>query len=178
MSHIDLTVPFHTRIDVEEEGPRIESGTVTVDPRSDGPPLHRHVDQDERWVVVGGALSARIDTRRCVLQAGETLVIPRGTPHTYWNAHDAPCVFQYELTPGHRFTAMMRTFEGLAADGRLRGTQDPRSVLHMAQVFQLFRDHVEAVMPPPWLLRAFAAIGRALGVVRPFPPADAAPRGR
>jgi len=173
MSRINLTVPFHTRIDVESEDQHLEAGTVMVDPQSEGPPLHRHVDQDERWFVVRGALSTRIGPLTSVLHEGETIEVPRGTPHTYWNAGAEECVFRYELTPGHRFTAMMRTFESLAADGRLRGTKDPRSILHMAQVFQLFRDHVEAVSPPPLVMRAAAGLGRVLGIVRPFPPADA-----
>ena len=173
MTRIDLTIPFHTRIDVESEDRRLEAGVVAVDARSNGPPLHRHVDQDERSTVVRGVLSARIGSRRCALQAGEVIDVPRGTPHTYWNAGDEECVFRYDLTPGHRFTAMMRTFEALARDGRLRGTSDPRSIMHMAEVFHLFHDHVEAVSPPGWVMRAFAGPGRNLGIVRPFPPADA-----
>lgn len=173
MNHIDLSVPFHTRIDVKQEDAAREAGMVAVAARSEGPPLHRHVDQDERWTVLAGELSARIGGRRCTFAAGEVVEVPRGTPHTYWNAGAEECRFRYELTPGHRFTAMMRTFEALARDGRLRGTGDPRSILQSAEVFRLFHDHVEAVSPPQWVMRAFAWLGRGVGIVRPFPPADA-----
>lgn len=170
---IDLTVPFHTRIDVDCESRERESGLVAVDALSEGPPLHRHVDQDERWVVVSGVLTARVGDRTLTLHPGETIDVPRSAPHTYWNAGDAECVFRYELTPGHRFTAMMRTFERLAGEGRIRGTRDPRSIVHMAEVFRLFHDHVQSVKPPPFLMRATAFVGRLLRIIRPFSAADA-----
>lgn len=170
---IDLTVPFHTRIDVDCESRERESGLVAVDAKSAGPPLHRHMDQDERWVVVSGVLSARIGNRNLTLREGETIEVPRSTPHTYWNAGDVECAFRYELTPGHRFTAMMRTFERLAANGRIRGTGDPRSIMHMATVFRLFHDHVQSVSPPAFVMKAASFVGRTLGVVAPFDAADA-----
>lgn len=112
----------------------------------------------------------KIGGRTLKLSAGETTEVPRGTAHTYWNEGSEECEFRYELSPGHRFTAMMRTFEALAREGKLRGTKDVRSIMHMAQVFVLFDDHVRGVAPPQWVMRAVAAVGRAFGVVRPFAP--------
>ena len=167
---IDLTVPFHTRIRVERQDRDAEIGLVTVDAKSAGPPLHQHEGQDEHWTCVEGQLSLQCGKEKKTLSAGEVHIVPRGTPHTYWNDGAAPCVFRYELNPGSRFTSMMRTFAMLAREGRLRGTSDIRSIMHMAQVFIDFGDHVRAVAPPHRVMRAMAATGRTLGLVSRIEP--------
>ncbi len=169
-SEIDLTRPFHTRIRVESEDAAAEVGIVTVDAKSEGPPLHVHRGQDERWTVLTGRLSVRRSESIHHLDAGATFEVPRATAHTYWNEGETPCTFRYELTPGHRFTSMMRTFAGLAESGSLRGTRDLVSLMHMAQVFVDFDDHVHAVAPPQWVMRVIAGVGRSLGVVKRHAP--------
>jgi len=168
VTEIDLTVPFHNLIRVEKEEHEQEVGLVTIEPHQKGPPLHLHADQDERWTVITGRLAVRSGSNTLSLGASEVHCVPKGTPHTFWNDSDEPCTFRYELTPGSRFTSMMRTFAMLAKDGRIRSLTDLRSVMHMAQVFVEFGDHVQAVAPPHWVMRLMARAGRSLGVVRRF----------
>jgi uncharacterized cupin superfamily protein len=54
-----------------------------------GPPLHRHSREDEWFYVLGGQITAKINDRQIVLDAGGSAIAPRGTAHTYQNFGDA-----------------------------------------------------------------------------------------
>jgi mannose-6-phosphate isomerase-like protein (cupin superfamily) len=49
-------------------------------------PLHLHRNDDEAWYVLGGTLCVRVGTEVVEANAGSAVFVPRGTPHTYWNA--------------------------------------------------------------------------------------------
>lgn len=48
-------------------------------------PLHIHHEDDEAWYVLKGTLGFRIGDRTIEAKAGDAVVVPRGTAHTYWN---------------------------------------------------------------------------------------------
>jgi mannose-6-phosphate isomerase-like protein (cupin superfamily) len=48
-------------------------------------PLHVHHADDEAWYVLDGALVVRSGDRDLEVPAGGAAIVPRGTPHTYWN---------------------------------------------------------------------------------------------
>lgn len=60
---------------------RFEYDARTVTP---APEEHVHPDQEERLEVRSGVLRCRMAGLERVLHAGESLVIPPGTPHTVW----------------------------------------------------------------------------------------------
>lgn len=45
-------------------------------------PLHRHLDEDEAWYVLEGALGFRVGDGEVVAEAGGAVFVPGGTPHT------------------------------------------------------------------------------------------------
>jgi mannose-6-phosphate isomerase-like protein (cupin superfamily) len=47
---------------------------------------HLHRDEDEAWYVLEGRLGFRIGDDEVEAGTGEGVLVPRGTPHTYWNA--------------------------------------------------------------------------------------------
>ena len=49
-------------------------------------PLHLHRHDDEAWYVLEGALCVRRGYEEIEARAGSAVFVPRGTPHTYWNA--------------------------------------------------------------------------------------------
>ena len=55
------------------------------------PKDHAHRGQEERIEILEGSLRCRISGKEQVLQAGESIVIPPGTPHALWNAQAAGC---------------------------------------------------------------------------------------
>jgi mannose-6-phosphate isomerase-like protein (cupin superfamily) len=62
-------------------------------------PLHVHHEDDEAWYVVEGALVVRVDDQDVEVPAGGAVLVPRGTPHTYWNPHPAPTRYVLVMTP-------------------------------------------------------------------------------
>ena len=51
--------------------------------RGDSPPYHVHTTEDEIFHVVDGELVLLLEGRTARLAAGETLLAPKGVPHTY-----------------------------------------------------------------------------------------------
>ena len=48
-------------------------------------PWHVHHKDDEAWYVLEGSLCVQSGAERMELSAGAGVLVPRGTPHTYWN---------------------------------------------------------------------------------------------
>lgn len=49
-------------------------------------PLHLHRSDDEFWYVLEGVLGIRVGNDEFEARPGSAVLVPRGTPHTYWNA--------------------------------------------------------------------------------------------
>ena len=61
--------------------------------------LHLHRSDDEAWLVVEGKLGFRIDDQEREVAAGESILVSRGTPHSYWNAAPEPARYVLVMTP-------------------------------------------------------------------------------
>ena len=49
-------------------------------------PKHVHHKDDEAWYVLEGVLGVLVGDKEVEARAGAAVMVPRGTPHTYWNA--------------------------------------------------------------------------------------------
>jgi mannose-6-phosphate isomerase-like protein (cupin superfamily) len=61
--------------------------------------LHVHHSDDEAWYVLEGSLRVRVGERDVDVPAGGAVLVPRGTPHTYWNPGAAPTRYLLVMTP-------------------------------------------------------------------------------
>lgn len=61
--------------------------------------LHLHRSDDEAWYVLEGALGFRIGDEERIVRAGESVLVPRGSAHSYWNAQAAPTRYLLVMTP-------------------------------------------------------------------------------
>ena len=61
-------------------------------------PLHVHHADDEAWYVLEGSLRVRVGGRDVDVPAGGAVLVPRGTPHTYWNPGAAPTRYLLVMT--------------------------------------------------------------------------------
>jgi mannose-6-phosphate isomerase-like protein (cupin superfamily) len=52
-------------------------------------PVHVHHKDDEAWYVLEGRLGVQVGDQDVEADAGAAVFVPRGTPHTYWNAGDS-----------------------------------------------------------------------------------------
>jgi mannose-6-phosphate isomerase-like protein (cupin superfamily) len=89
-------------------------------------PLHVHHDDDEAWYVLEGALRVRVGDEDVLVAAGGAVLVPRGTPHTYWNPESPPT--RYVLVMTRRIDALIAALHAVAAPG-------PESIA------AIFRDH-------------------------------------
>jgi mannose-6-phosphate isomerase-like protein (cupin superfamily) len=74
--------------------------------------LHVHHADDEAWFVLEGRLGFRVGDEEKEVGAGESLLVTRGTPHSYWNAAPAPARYLLVMTPRiHRLIAALHAGE-------------------------------------------------------------------
>jgi quercetin dioxygenase-like cupin family protein len=74
---------LHTVRVRHEEGEDGISVMETLAAHGDSPPLHVHQTEDEIFHVLEGQLRVRAGDSELRLGAGETILAPKGVPHTY-----------------------------------------------------------------------------------------------
>ncbi|MCR2802795.1 cupin domain-containing protein [Paenibacillus soyae] len=62
-------------------------------------PLHRHNLDDEAWYILHGTLGFQIGDAIMEAISGEAVIVPKGTPHTYWNPNPAEARYLIFMTP-------------------------------------------------------------------------------
>lgn len=120
---------------------------------------HRHPGIVERFTVLEGELTVKLDGRVDVLRAGETAVAEPGVWHDWWNGAAVDVRVRVEVTPGERLMHMIETLFGLARLGHVdaKGLPDP---LQRALFAREFSDVIELRRPPPAVQRVlFGALG-------------------
>lgn len=70
-----------------------------VDPPRYIAPLHLHHSDDEAWYVLEGVLRVRKGDEVVEAGAGESVLVPRGVSHTYWNGSTEPLRYLLVMTP-------------------------------------------------------------------------------
>jgi len=58
---------------------------VELDPFAPGPPEHIHTGFDEFIEIENGELNLRMKGKEQVIKPGESVLIPKGAPHKFWN---------------------------------------------------------------------------------------------
>jgi mannose-6-phosphate isomerase-like protein (cupin superfamily) len=61
--------------------------------------LHLHRSDGEAWYVLSGRLGFRVGDEEREVGAGESILVERGTPHSYWNAVSTPTHYLLVMTP-------------------------------------------------------------------------------
>jgi len=72
----------------------------TIAPKTLAAPVHTHRNEDEYSYVVSGRMGALIGNEVIEAHPGQLVVKPRGIPHAFWNASDAPTVVLETISPG------------------------------------------------------------------------------
>lgn len=85
-------------------------------------PLHQH-PEDEAWYVLEGRLQVRAGEHAHEVPAGGAVIVPGGTPHTFWNPLPDPA--RYLLVMGPRTYALVRAIHAT----------DDRSPARMRQLY-------------------------------------------
>lgn len=120
---------------------------------------HLHPFSDEEFIVREGRLSLMVDGTWHELGPGESLVVPRGTPHLYRNGHEGATLFTATFRPGMQF---LRMFFSMASNTvRHPEWYDERGeppLLLQALTFHAYRGQGYGDGIPVWFQRLVFAI--------------------
>ncbi len=61
-------------------------------------PWHLHHNDDEAWYVLEGTLRVNVGRDVVEAHAGSGVLVPKGTPHTYWNPGPGPTRYLLIMT--------------------------------------------------------------------------------
>jgi quercetin dioxygenase-like cupin family protein len=135
-------------------------------------PIHIHPLSEERFMVTQGTLKLLLNGRESIHGAGELLVIPAGTPHTWWNIGDDELHFRLEFEPASNMEYLFESLCGLSQQG-LVNKNGQISPLAMAAGLNQFPDAMYIAGPPVWLQKAMfkvlAVVGRLAGYKAFYP---------
>lgn len=133
---------------------------------------HRHPALVERFTVLEGELTVKLDEQTRILHQGESAVIKPGVWHDWWNGSSRDTRVRVEITPGLRFAHMIETFFGLARLGYTDSKGMP-SPLQPALSAREFSDVIVFRSPPLAVQRAIfgllAPIARCHGYRATYP---------
>ena len=133
---------------------------------------HRHPVLVERFTVLEGELTVKLNGQTSILRQGEAAFIEVDVWHDWWNASRRDVRVRVEITPGLRFLHMIETFFGLARLGHMDRKGMP-SPLQLSLSAREFSDVMVFHSPPPVVQRAIfgslAPIAHSLGYRATYP---------
>ena len=119
---------------------------------------HVHPALTERFKVISGVLSTRIDGVEGRLEPGEEAVVAPGIAHDWWNAGSEEAHVLVEISPPDpRFEQAIATGFGLANTGRTDAKGRP-NLLQAALMAQEFADVIVFSKPPAWVQRVLFGV--------------------
>jgi quercetin dioxygenase-like cupin family protein len=123
---------------------------------------HVHPFQEERFQVLQGTVTFRIDGQEFQAEPGDTVLVAAGRKHQFWNASDQEVRFACEVRPALQFEQLIETMFSLARDGKTnrKGMPNP---LRLAVIARAHFDTVRLPFPPVAVQRLGLALGAPLG---------------
>jgi quercetin dioxygenase-like cupin family protein len=131
-------------------------------------PEHIHPCQEERFEVLSGEMTFRIDGGRpSTYGPGEAVTIPAGVRHALRNDGNELARARIEFRPALNAKGFFEALAGLASEGKTVLNGVPRNPLQAATFAVEFKDEFRIARPPLWVQRLvcppLASLGRALG---------------
>ena len=159
------------RTSADTGGALLEVESVYTKPTPAKPPVHYHPAQEEHFEVLTGELRVMIGGEEQTLREGETLNVPRGTPHTMW-AESAGVRVDWQTRPALKTEAFFETVYGLARDGKINSKGTP-NLLQSAVIARSYAREFR-LASPPWpvqqlLFAILTPIGNLLGYRPTYP---------
>ena len=115
--------------------------------KSDGPPLHYHNAFSESFQVQEGILYLQVGKDKKVLNVGESVNVPAGTSHRFYNETNDQVKFNITFTPGHTgMENFIKIMYGLAADGLSDKNGKPKNFAHLAVALNLSDSNASGLM--------------------------------
>ncbi len=109
---------------------------LELEPHAAGPPEHVHTSFAEKFAVAEGTLSILFQGQRRVLRAGETLLVPPGTPHKPFNETGSRVVLKGPMEPEYALPDQFGMFLAQAYgffDESSANNRAPKALLQMSR---------------------------------------------
>lgn len=121
--------------------------------------VHVHPGSDEHFEVLKGRLRVEIAGAVHVVEAGQSVVVPRGAAHHFRNAHAGVTECRIRFSPPLRQRGFFRNFAWLAQHRPhwFSEAGDPPLLL-VALVLNAYPGHLYLAGPPIWLQRLLFAV--------------------
>jgi quercetin dioxygenase-like cupin family protein len=162
----------YVRVGTEETNGKLLVSDLRLHPGAAAIGPHIHPNADERFTAVKGKIGYLLGDQKKILQANESMEIPRGIVHDFWNAGDEEARVIVEIRPGARMELMMITMFSLAYEGKTNKKGVP-DLLQMALIAKEFEDVLQVMNPPLWVQRVLfgilAPIARLVGYKAIYP---------
>lgn len=129
------------------------------------PPVHLHRRQAERFEVLEGQVTIQVRKEEYVLDAGESLLVEAGTPHTWWNSGTGELRMLTDFQPAGNMLSFFETFCGFAREGRANSEGGP-PFLQVAASAGFWESYLGS--PPVALQVALFALLRPLAYLRGY----------
>jgi quercetin dioxygenase-like cupin family protein len=86
-------------------------------PEENRPLAHSHPSQDEHFELLEGELSVKLGGEKRVLRTGDTVDVPRGTVHAFWNSGGTVARAKWQVRPAQRTEDFFQAVHNLRAAG-------------------------------------------------------------
>jgi quercetin dioxygenase-like cupin family protein len=143
---------------------------------------HVHPYIEERFEILSGTARLSMRGQERDVGAGETVVVPAGTPHVWGNPHDDEVHLIIEFRPALRMEEWFETFFGLQKDGKVNPNSGLPNPLQWAVISREYEDELYLASPPLLVQRVrfglLALIGKLLGYKARYPKYSAAETAR
>jgi quercetin dioxygenase-like cupin family protein len=109
---------------------------------------HYHPSIHEQFKVLEGQVTfTRKGVEEQTAFPGQTVDIPPGILHSFWNSGSSDGLIRFDVQPAERFVALIKNGFSLAQDGKTDGTGKPE-MLQIALMAREFDDVVRYDMGP------------------------------
>ena len=159
-----LVNPFNREIFIftKPENPEVAEFEVRLGPGGSGGGnalLHVHPKADEEFKVRSGRLHVCVAGVDHALGPGQTIIVPRGTAHSFANARDGDTELVIRFTPGQNHLRFFLAFATAAQTHPewFRPEGEPK-LLGMALALHTYKDHLYLAGPPIWIQKMVFAV--------------------
>ena len=153
----------------QETGGELFAFELSIKPHGFVSAEHIHLKQEETFEVTRGTIRFRIHGKEADAVVGQVIVIPAGTPHSWWNASDEEVAATVWLRPALNFEIVIETLCGLARDGKTNARGLP-NIFQIAMITATYKE-TKVVLPAavPVLLKLLTPLARLLGYRSSYP---------
>jgi mannose-6-phosphate isomerase-like protein (cupin superfamily) len=164
-----LKLTPHETVTIRSASPELLDVEGRWGPGGKPPPAHYHPEQDEHFEVLEGTLTAKLNGEERDLKPGETLEIPRRTPHQIWNRGEVEARASWQTRPALRTENWFRSIDRLFRQGRV-GKNGMPGPLAFGVFLTEYRDVFRLASPPDLIARPLLVVLGLFGRARGYRP--------